>query len=139
MRKVAVGVVALLFAGCASTVEMRPVESWSGRISAEEPDDLRAAASVNAGMYETAASVSLAGAEAGATHPWHIHAGQCGSDGGIVGPAAAYSPLTVGGNGEATSTARLEVALDPNGQYFINVHQSPSDLGTIIGCMQLNR
>lgn len=139
MRKVAVGAVALLLAGCASTVEMRPVESWTARITADEPDDLRAAASVNAGVVETAASVSIAGAQSGATHPWHIHAGRCGSGGAIVGPASAYTPLSVGGNGQASSTARINVGLEPGGQYYINIHESPANLGTIIGCMQLSR
>lgn len=139
MRKIAVGVGTLLLAGCASTVEMRPVESWSARITANAPEDLRAAASVNAGMYETAASLSVAGARAGATHPWHIHAGTCGSGGAIVGPAASYPPLTIGSNGQATATARIPVGLESSAQYYVNIHQSPSDLGTIVGCLQLRR
>lgn len=139
MRKIVVGVGTLLLAACASTVEMRPVESWTGRITANAPNDLRAAASVNSGMYETAASVSIAGARSGATHPWHVHAGTCGSGGAIVGPASAYPPLTVGSNGQASATARLDVGLEPGAQYYVNVHESPSNLGTIIGCMQLRR
>ena len=139
MRKIAVGVASLLLASCASTAEVRPVESWSGRIAAEDFDDLRAAASVNSGTFETAASVSIAGARSGATHPWHVHVGRCGSGGAIVGNASAYTPLNVGGNGEARSSARVNVGLEPGGQYHLNIHESPSNLGTIIGCMDLRR
>ncbi|HUH12630.1 MAG TPA: hypothetical protein VMK65_05950 [Longimicrobiales bacterium] len=139
MRKIALGVASLLLASCASTAEVRSVESWSGRIAAEEFDDLRAAASVNSGMYETAASVSIAGASANATIPWHVHVGRCGSGGAIVGNAAAYSPISVGSNGEGRASARVNVALASGGQYHVNFHQSPSNLGTIIGCLNLSR
>lgn len=140
MRTIALGLGVLLLAGCATAeVEMRPVESWSGRLEATQADDLRAAASVNSGARETAVSVAVAGAQANATHPWHIHRGTCGSGGAIVGAANAYPPLQVGSNGQARATARVNVGLDAMQQYYVNIHRSPQDLGTIVGCIQLRR
>lgn len=138
MKKVASGICALLVVGCASTGEARPVESWSGRIEAEEHDDMRAAANVNAGMRETVVSVAVAGDQNGAVRPWHVHAGTCGSGGAIVGDATAYPPLRVGATGGADATARLAVGLDTAASYYVNIHESSTNLGNIIGCMQLS-
>ena len=43
----------------------------------------------------------------------------------------------VGANGQASASANLDVALSEDGQYYINVHRSPQDLGTIVACGQL--
>lgn len=137
MKKVATGLCALLMAGCASAGEMRPVEMWSGTIEAETHEDMRAAANVNAGMRETVATVSVAGDENGAVRPWHIHAGTCGSGGAIVGPATEYPPLRIGATGGADATARLSLGLDPGASYYVNIHESSTNLGNIVGCMQL--
>ncbi len=85
----------------------------------------------------TMAEVTIAGAPANGTHPWHIHAGTCASGGDIVGPAADYPPLTADANGAATSTATINVAPPTSGDYHVNVHLSPSDLGTIVACGDL--
>jgi len=85
----------------------------------------------------TRASVSVENAVPGGRHPWHIHVGQCGSNGGILGPPEAYRPLDVGGNGRAESTAELPLPLPASGQYYIQVHASPNNMGTIIACGNL--
>ena len=85
----------------------------------------------------TRASVSIANAVPGGRHPWHVHVGQCGNDQGIFGAADAYQVLAVGGNGQAEAEARLAVAVPTSGQYFVNVHASPDNLGTIIACGNL--
>jgi hypothetical protein len=85
----------------------------------------------------TRAEVSINNAVPGAEHPWHVHIGQCGSDRGIFGPAEAYRPLEVNGDGEAESSAELNVALPRSGQYFINVHASRENMGTIVACGNL--
>lgn len=85
----------------------------------------------------TRASVSVENAVPGGRHPWHIHVGQCGSNGGILGPPDAYRPLDVGGNGRAESTAELSLPLPASGQYYVNVHASPNNMGTIIACGNL--
>jgi hypothetical protein len=85
----------------------------------------------------TEASVSIENAVPGGVHPWHVHLGQCGNDRGIFGQPDAYDPLEVGGDGKATATAELSVPTPSAGQYFINVHASPNNLGTIIACGNL--
>jgi len=85
----------------------------------------------------TRASVSISNAVPGGRHPWHVHLGQCGNDQGILGGAEAYQILEVGGNGQAEASAALALPVPVSGQYFINVHASPDNLGTIIACGNL--
>jgi hypothetical protein len=81
--------------------------------------------------------VDLSNAVPGAVHPWHIHRGQCGSDQGILGPADAYDPLKVGGNGRATSEAVLPIPAPKTGNYFVNIHASARNMKTIVACGNL--
>ncbi len=86
---------------------------------------------------ETRAQVTIMNAVPGGEHPWHVHVGRCGNDQGIFGPPEAYDPLSVGGNGQAESTAELPVPVPTSGQYFIDVHASPNNMGTIVACGNL--
>ena len=83
------------------------------------------------------AYVAIENAPPGGEHPWHVHVGQCGSDQGIYGPADAYPLLKVGGNGKADATAKLDLPMPATGQYFINVHASRANMGTIVACGNL--
>ncbi|HEX2217877.1 MAG TPA: hypothetical protein VHG35_03685 [Gemmatimonadales bacterium] len=94
-------------------------------------------AGVEDDTLKTLASVTIENAVPGGVHPWHIHVGQCGNDRGILGPADAYEPLEVGGNGQAASTAELPIQVPSAGQYFVNVHASRNNMGTIIACGNL--
>ncbi|HEU4828093.1 MAG TPA: hypothetical protein VFT04_02755 [Gemmatimonadales bacterium] len=85
----------------------------------------------------TRAGATLANATPGGEHPWHVHVGRCGSNGAIVGGASSYRPLKVGRNGRAEATATLDLALPRSGEYYINVHASAANLGTIIACGNL--
>ena len=85
----------------------------------------------------TAAAVSIGGATAGAQHPWHVHSGSCATGGPIMGAASEYPVLNASSNGTASATANLSVGLDDDGPYHINIHRSPSDLGTIVACGNL--
>jgi hypothetical protein len=86
---------------------------------------------------QTQAHVEIVNAAPGGRHPWHVHIGQCGSDQGILGPADAYPILKVGGDGKAAQDAYLPLPLPKQGQYFINVHASADNLGTIVACGNL--
>ena len=86
---------------------------------------------------QTRAGAALANATPGGEHPWHVHVGRCGSNGAIVGDASAYRPLKVGGNGRAEATARLNLPLPRSGEFYVNVHASATNLGTIIACGNL--
>lgn len=83
------------------------------------------------------AKVSIQGASSGMVHPWHVHSGTCATGGGVVGPASAYTPLTVGADGTASQTAGIPGLLNPTDSYHVNIHKSPTDMGTIIACGDL--
>jgi hypothetical protein len=87
----------------------------------------------------TVATVSLTGAKPGAVYPWHVHVGKCGmTPGGKVwGDGSAYKPLTAGSDGTAKGTATISMAVPTSGDYYVNIHASPSDMGTIVSCGNL--
>jgi hypothetical protein len=125
--------------------EARPVSSrWNATLST--PAGLAGALQVTGTGWmgnaekdalKTEAYVSIENAAPGGRHPWHVHVGQCGSDRGIYGPTDAYPILKVGGNGKADATAKLDLPTPRTGQYFINVHASPTNMGTIVACGNL--
>ena len=86
---------------------------------------------------KTNARITVTGLQPGAVHPWHVHEGNCGSGGKIVGDPSAYTPLTVGSDGTAQSSTVLGVRLEEAAGYHVNVHLSPSQMETIIACGNL--
>jgi len=84
--------------------------------------------------------LQISGATPGATYPWHIHSGSC-SDGmtPVVGNPSVYTALGTSGDGTASLTATIPLTLDPAQHYHVNVHASPSDMGTIVSCGDLTR
>ena len=86
---------------------------------------------------KTRAHVEITNAVPNGQHPWHIHRGRCGADQGILGPADAYKPLKVEGDGRAEADAVLDIPLPRSGSYFINVHASARNMSTIISCGNL--
>ena len=86
---------------------------------------------------KTQAHVEISNAAPGGRHPWHVHRGRCGNDLGILGPADAYQVLEVSNDGRAATTATLDIPAPTSGDYFINVHASPSNMSTIVACGNL--
>ena len=86
---------------------------------------------------QTRAGADISNAAPGGLHPWHVHRGQCGSDQGIFGPADAYKPLKVDGDGRASATADLQIPLPRTGSFFVNVHASSKNMSTIVACGNL--
>jgi hypothetical protein len=86
------------------------------------------------------ATVTVSNAPAGEQLPWHVHEGSCDQPGGaIVGTPAAYPPVSVASNGTATATASLSgVRLNEAGRYKVNFHASPTEMGTILACANLD-
>lgn len=68
--------------------------------------------------------VTLEGSRNGSLHPWDIHEGRCGGNGLIVGRAADYPPIPIGGAGAATMSLELPATLRSRGEYYIDVHDS---------------
>ncbi|HKY61702.1 MAG TPA: hypothetical protein VJP59_11890 [Gemmatimonadota bacterium] len=84
-------------------------------------------------------TIEIRGAASNAMLPWHVHEGVCGSGGAIVGDASAYPPLAAGLDGTASAEAVIDVSLDPAADYHINVHESPSEMDTVVACGDLNQ
>jgi hypothetical protein len=141
--------VALASCGGRKPVEINPdaqsmATRWNGSLSA--PPELAGVSDIRGQAWmaadpkdsdKTRAHVQVSNAVPGGVHPWHVHLGRCGSDQGILGPADAYKPLKVEGNGRAVSDALLPIPLPKTGNYFVNVHASARNLKTIVACGNL--
>ena len=112
-----------------------PAMEWhsilSGRTKPDAKGEVVLRDAAEAGAW---AAIELENGEAGATYPWHVHVGDCDSDGAIVGLASEYPPLQVGPDGEATAEANISVELTADGDYYVNVHKSAAELQTIVAC-----
>jgi hypothetical protein len=116
-------------------------EEWTGRIQGMGSGArISGTATVRVQESGTHAMVSLGNAPAGEQLPWHVHEGSCDTPGGaIVGPPAAYSPVSVAANGTATAMANLPgVRLNEAGRYKVNFHASATEMGTIVACANLD-
>lgn len=138
-------------AGCHShkAVEISPAampapERWNATLAT--PAGLAGAVQVKGTAWmepdpkdtnQTIVHVAIQNAAPGGAHPWHVHRGQCGEDGGVFGPPDAYGILKVGGKGEAESEATLPLPEPKEGQYFVAVHASTSNMGTVVACGNL--
>lgn len=126
--------------GSAGAARDTLLPEWETSIAANPEYDVAGEVEVEAlpdGGFH--AFVQIRGGEPNHVYPWHVHAGGCGSGGSIVGSASAYPVMTTDGNGHAEADATVSQALDPDGDYYVNVHASPSDLGTIVACGELRR
>ena len=153
MRAFALTVAALVAVACSRTVKVetdagrtdidfqRPnePETWSGTLSAMPGFAITGTASGTTAHDVSHIKVSISGAAPGSTHPWHVHEGKC-SDASppIAGSASAYPPLVVGSDGRATAEAHLSIELNEARNYIINIHASPTSLGTIVACGDYN-
>ncbi|MGH7482325.1 MAG: hypothetical protein ACRELV_09230 [Longimicrobiales bacterium] len=129
----------VVLGACASSGEpdvliTRSIVDSRGELSEVDDSDVVGAATARTGWGQTGVSVAIAGADNGSQHPWHIHSGTCGSGGPIIGDATRYPVLRVGSNGRASASASLNVELAAGQSYYVNVHESPTDLGTIVAC-----
>lgn len=142
---------ALALAGCGGrkAVEINPQAQIASRWNATvvTPSRLAGALQIQGRGWmsadpkdsgRTLAHVELTNAAPGGVHPWHVHRGQCGRDLGIFGPPSVYKPLKVNGDGKAESEAQVPVPTPTQGAYFVNVHASAANMGTIVACGNLS-
>jgi hypothetical protein len=113
-------------------------EDWNGSLTPQT--GYAVTGSFRAIYFEgrTDVTINIANASPGQRLPWHIHEGSCGNDRGIIGDPSAYQPLVVGSNGTATGRANVMALLDEAKDYMVNVHASPTNLGTIVACGDLD-
>ena len=137
----------MVLAACSTTIpeETRDVDPVADRVGDWESDiapvgnfTVRGTAKAQSVGVGTGVTISIEGAAQNAQHPWHVHRGVCGDNGPIVGDANAYPVLAVAADGKASANASIGVALNEQESYYVNVHNSPTDLGTIVGCGKLD-
>ncbi len=85
----------------------------------------------------TTVTLSLANASPGGVHPWELHYGQCGADGGVFGSSSSYKPIEIGDDGRATASARIAQQTPIAGSYFVSVQASAGNAETTIACGNL--
>jgi len=139
-----------ILAGAAVVATLGAVKEWKADLEPVGDSGIVGEASVSTSMDAKSmtdtttaalsalkAKVNIKGAKDGDAHPWHVHAGTCGSpDAPIVGAAKDYELIKVGSTGEGSATAQVSAQLADTGQYLVNVHRSADDL-TVISCGQL--
>lgn len=113
-------------------------EDWKARLESASYPGIAGEALARVYNGQTEVTVVLTGAPTSIAYPWHVHEGTCGSGGGIVGDPAAYGLLRAGSDGRASGNAKLAGTLDEAKRYHVNVHASPSAMGTIIACGNLS-
>jgi hypothetical protein len=135
----------LILAGCAVTAFTQAgahpaidLADWSASFDSEVHPGMHGELIARETADQTEVTLKLTGAPPDSTLPWHIHEGKCGP-GEIVGGADAYTPMVPAADSSATSTATLPLVLDETKDYHVNVHASPTDMGTIVACGDLTR
>ena len=110
---------------------------WSATISPRSNSTVRGEVKLQSAVVGSAAKITITGGTPGAVHPWHVHTGTCDKTGGIVGSVGNYPVLTIGADGSASANAAIGSSLAEGSAYAVNVHRSPTDMGTIVGCGDL--
>ena len=96
-----------------------------------------ATVSYNAATKMTTVKVTVKGLEPGSSHPEHIHAGTCSSNGPVLWPLTTIKANAVG-TGVATTTIKGSVM---NKAAYINVHMGPGlalTQFTVLACGELH-
>ncbi|HEX5724979.1 MAG TPA: hypothetical protein VFX98_05910 [Longimicrobiaceae bacterium] len=117
--------------------------SWYADLASPTPTlvgvtPLTGSVSMMAGARDgrTRVALELTGASPGGLHPWEVRHGRCGADEGLLGPSAAYTPVRIPENGNASAAMTLPVQIPTTGSYFVNVLASAAD-GLVIACGNL--
>lgn len=88
---------------------------------------------IDYGLGNTLIVINMTGLVSGQVYPAHIHSGSCGSNGDVVIPLE-----NVGGDsGLSLTLTTVPFAELANGDYYLNIHQSPEDLSTITSCGEI--
>jgi hypothetical protein len=112
---------------------------WTAAIAGKDGSPIKGSATMKAGKdaATTEIDVKYAGDTPSTTRPWHVHIGSCAKAGGVWGGGKAYAPLAGDAKGAAESKATIAMALPDTGSYYVNVHESATNMGKIVACGDL--
>lgn len=132
----------VVLAACDTSTAVDPAAEWQwhGLLQVEagwEHVTGQAATGWIEGRPTFLAGAEIAGDEAGAVRPWHVHHNTCAEGGGIVGSDGDYPRLIVNAQGEAIVITEVPVGINPAADYHVNVHLSEEELDVIIACADL--
>jgi hypothetical protein len=82
------------------------------------------------GKDSVRASISIKGGTANSSQAWHVHAGNCGAIGSVVGAMTSYPAITVGSDGSGTAVATIPGGLGA-GDHVVAVHQGSAETATV--------
>lgn len=113
--------------------------AWDGMVMGKSGSKIRGVIAMEARKTAgtTSAVVKYTGDIAGATRPWHVHIGSCAKAGAVFGAATAYTPLRVNAKGAAEGQATLRMVLPDSGDFYVNIHESATNMGKIVACGDL--
>jgi CHRD domain len=123
--------------GLASVAIIAPMK-WTTKLAPQSGTNISGTATIEAAASSTHATVQLTGGDPGATYPWHVHSGKCGENGPVVGQASAYTPIKMSKSGTGKVDLTLPFTIPDNGSYYVNIHKSATDMGTIVSCGDLS-
>jgi hypothetical protein len=131
MRKVYIVFYPILFSMALSQNILSPQQRLSYFISAINSSGANGTLEfIDYGLGNTLIVINMTGLQSQRIYPAHIHAGNCESNGDVIVPLES-----VGGDSGlsitlATATFDSLIA----GDYYLNVHESPENLATVIAC-----
>ena len=113
-------------------------EDWDANITSTTNPSIQGSAEARVISGESTFTINVNGLTSGPSYTWHVHEGGCGTTGPVVGTMSAYGPLTVGSDGRATGSAKVNVRLDEAKSYSIDVHSSGWEANTVLACGNLS-
>ncbi|NUO63477.1 MAG: hypothetical protein HOQ34_07905 [Gemmatimonadaceae bacterium] len=117
------------------TADMSGMPHFSATLAPVNGSGISGTAMIHGMNGRQMVELSINGAPASATLPWHVHSGSC-ADGmtPIVGDPANYTALGTSNDGTARIMADLPINFVAGQKYHVNVHKSPTEMGTIVAC-----
>jgi superoxide dismutase, Cu-Zn family len=117
------------------------------------PDGSTSTVKGTAQVDGVSASVTLTGGTPGATYPWQVHSGVCGSHGPMFGGAPGelsgriasrtipytYPPITIAPDGTGQGTAKMRTPIPDTGSYYVSVQAATWNMQTIVSCGNLTK
>lgn len=122
-----------------TSIPLGTATQWAGTISPLMASGIMGTSAAVSGPLQTSVTASIHGVVPGESHPWHVHVGQCGDNGKIVGDPKSYPLLTASTDSSAATSATVLAELLPGTRYYVNIHKSASEMGVIVACGALSQ